>query len=152
MIVLDALPVATADLMIDGPIVQHNEGGSRGRLLVVDDEVLLTNALRRYFASDFDVSVVNDARSALGLIAAGERFNAILCDCMMPGMTGADLHAALTACAPDQARRMVFLTGAPYTSFTNPFLRSIPNPWLEKPCDLADLRRALQGVIEENDR
>ena len=48
-------------------------------------------------------------------IARGERFDAILCDLMMPGMTGMDLHEALSRLAPEQASRVVVLTGGAFT-------------------------------------
>jgi CheY-like chemotaxis protein len=60
--------------------------------------------------------------SALQRITAGERFDIIVCDLMMPQMTGMDLHAALTRAAPDQAARMVFLTGGAFTERARRFL------------------------------
>lgn len=43
-----------------------------------------------------------DSRQALAAIAAGQRFDAILCDLMMPNLTGMELHAQLAKIAPDQ--------------------------------------------------
>ena len=52
---------------------------------------------------------------ALARITAGERFDVILCDLMMPHMTGMDLHAALAGAVPEQAERMIFMTGGAFT-------------------------------------
>ena len=58
--------------------------------------------------------ILNDTPTwaeALALVLEGKRFDLILCDLMMPVMTGMDLHAELLIVAPDQAARMVFMTG-----------------------------------------
>ena len=39
----------------------------------------------------------------------------ILCDLMMPVMTGAEFHRELSLRSPEQARRIVFLTGGAFT-------------------------------------
>jgi CheY-like chemotaxis protein len=110
-------------------------GAGRGRVLIVDDEVLITSALRRILAGAHDVVVANLPEQALRLIVDGERFDVILCDLMMPAMTGMDLHAQLATAAPAQARRMVFLTGGAFTPSARAFLESVPNRRLEKPFD-----------------
>lgn len=55
--------------------------------------------------------VLDSADEALRLIEGGERYDVILCDLMMPVMTGMELHDALSRFAPDQANAMVFMTG-----------------------------------------
>ena len=59
-----------------------------GRVLVVDDEQMLCNAIERILGADHDVTTVTSAREALSRLGAGERFDLILCDLMMPEMTG----------------------------------------------------------------
>ena len=48
-----------------------------------------------------DVVAMNSPRQALEAIVAGDRFDLILCDLMMPDMTGMDLYAELQRLAPD---------------------------------------------------
>jgi CheY-like chemotaxis protein len=72
----------------------------------------------------------------------------ILCDLMMPELTGAELHAELVELAPDQARRMIFITGGAFSLASQTFLERITNPYFEKPCDLRKLRDAIRGVID----
>ncbi len=83
----------------------------RGRVLVVDDEGLIRNALRRSLAHEHDVTAANDGFDALELIEAGARFDVILCDLKMPGMNGADLLGAIAELDGGQADRMLFITG-----------------------------------------
>ena len=83
----------------------------RGRILVVDDEIALGKTIERMLATEHEVTAVTTAMAALTLVQSGSRFDAILSDLMMPEMTGMELYAALNQSTPDQARRMVFMTG-----------------------------------------
>jgi CheY-like chemotaxis protein len=93
------------------------------------------------------VPVLTAASEACELIARGERFDVIVCDLMMPKMTGMDLHAELTALASDQAERMVLLTGGAFTEKAREFLESVPNIRVEKPLDSANLRAMVRGLV-----
>jgi CheY-like chemotaxis protein len=86
------------------------------------------------------------ARAALERLRAGERFDAILCDLMMPEMTGMQFHAGLSAAAPEQASRVLFLTGGAFTPATQAFLAGVPNPRVDKPFD-GDALRAIVAEI-----
>ena len=119
----------------------------RGKVLIVDDEVVFATSLRRLLGRDHDVVVMSRGRDALDAIAAGTRYDAILCDLMMPEMTGMELHARLLEQAPDQADRMVFVTGGAFTVGAQEFLERLPTPWFEKPCDVAELRNAIAALI-----
>jgi CheY-like chemotaxis protein len=79
-------------------------------------------------------------------ITQGERFDVILCDLMMPQMTGMDLHARLESQLPEQAAQMVFLSGGAFTARARAFLEEVPNQRLEKPFD------ARQLLLLVNDR
>jgi CheY-like chemotaxis protein len=107
----------------------------RGRVLIVDDEPVLANSMRRVVAIEHEVVVVNRADDALRLVTEGKRFDLILSDLMMPGMTGMELFAQLQRAAPDQAQAMVFMTGGAFTPQSRAFLDEVPNPRLEKPFD-----------------
>ena len=112
----------------------------RARILVVDDEPYVTRALQRSLSPDHEVATVNGARAALKLMDQGNRFDLILCDVMMPGMTGMDLYAELNRATPDQAQRVVFMTGGAFTPRALSFLQEVANPKLSKPLDLRQLR------------
>ena len=91
--------------------------------------------------------MLTNAEAARDLIARGGRFDVILCDLMMPRMTGMDLHAALMALAPDQADRMVLLTGGAFTPTARRFLDVVPNQRIEKPFDSANVRAVVRGMV-----
>ncbi len=116
------------------------------RVLVIDDEVAIGRALKRHLARRYDVSVLNDAREALALITSGHRFDAILCDLMMPEMNGPQFHAELARQVPDQARRLTFMTGGAFTDEALAFLKAVRPPCLEKPIDMERLDALLHAA------
>lgn len=111
----------------------------RGRVLVIDDDPLITRAVRRTLAAH-DVVATQRAQEALAKLEAGEDFDVILCDLMMPEVTGMDLHAALSRSRPELASRMVFVSGGAFTVRAREFLDTVPNLRLEKPFDPRQLR------------
>ena len=113
------------------------------RVLVIDDERLVGDAIARALSEENHVEVVTDAQEALTRIAAGQMYDVVLCDLMMPVVTGMDLYAEVLRAAPKMAGRIVFMTGGAFTPRARAFLESIGNPCLEKPIDMGKLRSLL---------
>ena len=63
---------------------------------------------------------------------------------MMPDMTGMDLYRELSRVAPEQADRMIFVTGGAFTEKARRFLSETPKERLEKPLYSANLRAFVQ--------
>ncbi len=120
-------------------------GGPRGRVLVIDDEPMLCSAVERILRPHHDVVLTTLAAEALPRLEAGEQFDLILCDLMMPRMTGMDFHAALQRLRPDLTGRVIFLTGGAFTQQAKAFLERVPNRRVEKPFN----SRALLAVTRE---
>ncbi|MGO9834302.1 MAG: ATP-binding protein [Polyangiaceae bacterium] len=125
------------------PPTRTASSGRRGRILVVDDEETLRTSLQRVLGGEHDVIVVANGREALALIATQD-FDVILCDLMMPDLTGMDVHAELSRTAPAVADRMIFLTGAVFTPHAREFLDCVPNPRFEKPFEIQNLRAIIR--------
>ncbi len=69
----------------------------RPRILVVDDEPAVQQALSRAFALErYAVAVAADGGEALEVLA-GERFDAVVLDVMMPGVSGLEVCRRLRA-------------------------------------------------------
>ena len=128
---LPAKPAAEPPAPPPAPVPSAAE--KRGRLLVVDDEPLVCTALGRTLRPHHDVTLSTRAQEALERIEAGERFDVVFCDLMMPGMSGMDFYSALKERYPEQARRVVFLTGGAVTQQARAFLESVTSPYVEKP-------------------
>ena len=112
----------------------------RLRVLVVDDEARVGQSVARTISDVADVTVLTEARVALERLARGERWDSILCDLLMPEMSGIDLYRDTLLVAPDAAPAFIFMTGGAFTSHAQAFLASISNPCLEKPFDVAKVR------------
>jgi CheY-like chemotaxis protein len=97
---------------------------------------------------EHDVTVVTTAREALALLASGKRFDSILSDLMMPGMSGMDFHAELSRLFPEAARSVVFISGGAFTPGAQAFLDRVPNPRIEKPFDPQSVRELVQRSVK----
>jgi signal transduction histidine kinase len=123
--------------------------GKRAKILVVDDEPSVVKAAARILSEDHDVVTTQRGAEALLLIRGGERFDVILCDLMMPEMTGMELYAELAHAAPEQADKVVFLTGGAFTARARAFLDQVKNLRFEKPFDAASLRSIVQERLRD---
>jgi PAS domain S-box-containing protein len=118
------------------------------RLLVVDDEPALGAVVQRTLRSQYAVETVQHPQRVLDLVKEGVRFDLILCDLIMPEMSGVELHSQLEALAPDQAHRMVFMTAGAFTTLTEAFFRE-PGRWrLEKPFEKPQLERVIAQALQ----
>jgi CheY-like chemotaxis protein len=123
--------------------------GRRGRILVVDDEPMIGVAIRRTLQREHEVVTTTSAREAQARLRDGEHFDLILCDVMMPEMSGVDLHQELSSQAPQLAERMVFLTGGAFTPNARAFLSQVKNPRVDKPFSAEELRALVRARLEK---
>ncbi|MEJ7731217.1 MAG: PAS domain S-box protein [Polyangiaceae bacterium] len=117
--------------------------GHRAAVLVVDDEPAIGQAVSRVLR-DHLVHVVTSVDAALDIIRGGKVFDVILCDLMIPGLTGIDFYHELSRIRPTLVERVVFITGGAFTSDANAFLDQIPNERFGKPFNVADLRALVE--------
>jgi CheY-like chemotaxis protein len=122
-------------------------GARRGRVLVVDDDLQVCRLIARLLEAEHEVVTAVSAAQALELIRGGERFDLVLCDLVMPQMSGMDLHAELTRAAPGMAEKMVFMTGGVFDDKASEFLDSVPNAQVLKPFCRTALRQLIQDRI-----
>jgi signal transduction histidine kinase len=119
----------------------------QGRVLVIDDEPLVCDTVSFILSTDHAVVTADSGAAALTIIAAGERFDVILCDLMMPQMTGMEFFAALTTLDPTAVDSVVFMTGGAFMPRARNFLTTVRNNRVEKPFDLFNLRALINGMI-----
>ena len=119
----------------------------RARLLVLDDEPMMARAVERLFNVDHDVTTSTDPRAAVELVRSGKRYDVILCDLMMPKMSGMEVYDEIATLDAEQGRRMVFMTGGAFTPRVVAFLESVPNPRVEKPIDRATLHAIIRAAL-----
>ena len=108
------------------------------RILVVDDEPLVCEGIKRALRNH-DVTVTSSGRDAVALCEETE-YDLVLCDVMMPEVSGMDVYSRVRRQRPEVARRFVFMTGGAFTPSARAFLESIDNEQIIKPFSLRDLR------------
>ncbi|MGC4087939.1 MAG: ATP-binding protein [Polyangiaceae bacterium] len=109
------------------------------RVLVIDDEAAVGRLIQRILHGH-DVVVETLAARALERLRAGEHFDSVLCDVMMPGMSGVDFHELLSVENAALASRVVFMTGGAFSERATSFLSTLTNLVLNKPFDPAQVR------------
>jgi PAS domain S-box-containing protein len=142
------LPIAPTEAPVaQPPAPPEVPAARRGRILSVDDEPMIGAAITRALRQEHDVLALASAREAQARILRGERFDVILCDLMMPEMSGMELYEEIQRAAPEQAERMVFLTGGAFTPRARAFLSQVKNRCMEKPFTPAELRELLRSMV-----
>ena len=112
----------------------------------MDDEPGIGLLLARLLADQGEVEVVGLGNEVLRRVAAGARYDAILCDLGLPDLSGAAVFRALERQTPQQAARVIFLSGGADPEAER-LLEGVSNPRLGKPCRRADLLRAIESVL-----
>jgi PAS domain S-box-containing protein len=122
---------------------------ARARVLVIDDEPLVTDMLARVFGEAHDVTVTTSPSEGLSLILDRD-FDVVFCDLLMPGLSGMDIYEELERRKPGAERRIVFMTGGAFTERAASFLTRVSNRRIVKPFEISDLERALARVAFQN--
>lgn len=115
------------------------------RVLLIDDDALIRRAFTRTLEASFHVVAVAGGGEALEVLQRDTDFDAILCDVMMPSMTGEQFYERLRETQPQLLPRVIFMTGGSFTPQTQRLLAESGCPMIEKPIDLAQLQALLLG-------
>lgn len=118
----------------------------RACVLIIDDDPRVLTVLSRML-DGHDVLAAQGARSALEVLGSREpRVDAILCDVLMPEMSGIDFFGELVAVHPSLRDRVIFLSGGANTDVAREFLKSVDNQCLEKPPQRSELLAAIDRL------
>jgi CheY-like chemotaxis protein len=117
----------------------------RPTVLVIDDEPMLCELMSAILADDYAVTAFTSPRAALA--ALGERdYDAVVCDVMMPELTGVELFDHAVRQSPAIAERFIFITGGAFTERARLFLKQTGRPVLRKPCHPDELLKMVASV------
>ncbi len=121
----------------------------RATLLVIDDEPMMGEMLSNMLRSQYEVTALTSSRAALDLLETGQSFDLILCDLMMPDLTGMDLYSELACAHSEHAERLIFMTGGTFSEEARQFVDGLDMPFLTKPFRSETLRRVLAERLRE---
>lgn len=119
----------------------------RARILIIDDEEPLAELMAEVLGFEHDVELCFEAASALERLRTGKRYDLILCDVMMPRMSGPQFYEECARLEPGLSDRVIFLSGGAYRGDLAEFIGRVPNRKLEKPFDMRTLRQLVSESL-----
>ncbi|MFI5280133.1 MAG: response regulator [Gemmatimonadales bacterium] len=118
-------------------------------VLIVDDDDMVRSAIARYLQrTGYEPVQARNGEEALALLHE-RRFDAMLCDIRMPGMSGIELLPKAIARDPDIAVLMLTAVGDPSSAIS--CLRVGAADYLVKPVELEELQHALQYALRKRE-
>ena len=119
-------------------------------VLLIDDEEGLRRAVVSFLKRrGMHVIAVEDGGDALRVLRR-ERFDVIVSDVRMPGMSGGEFLERLRRDHPAMVKRLIFTTGDTFAPDTSTLLRDAGVPSLVKPYDFSQLESVLHDVAAKN--
>lgn len=114
--------------------------------MIIDDEPLVVRSLARLLRRKHEVVTTHCGPEGLALLTRpGEApFDMILCDLMMPDLSGMDIYDRLRSTAPELQERFVFMTGGAFTETAQDFISRISNDVVDKPLRGATIDKLLE--------
>jgi len=127
----------------------ENIGAGAKRILIVEDEPAINDVCRRVLTSEgFEVDIAVNGKVAQDMLAE-KQYDLCLFDIKTPVMTGKKLYQWLQEKHPQQASRVIFMTGDVMGGDTQIFLEQTARPFLPKPFTPAQLKTIMRDVLKE---
>jgi PAS domain S-box-containing protein len=142
-VTLPGQPEMTAPQVLQEPAAA-SRSNRRRRVLLIDDEPYLGVTLTTGLREEAEVVSVREGKEALRILHDDQGFDLILCDLMMPGMTGMDVFEEVSRELPALCKRFVFMTGGAVTERAREFLEKVPEQRLDKPFRLEQVEAVLR--------
>ena len=117
--------------------------GTRKRILIVDDEPRILDILNEFFRTRYEVVTASNPAQGM-FIASHRRFDVILLDINMPGMSGLEMAAAIRAHGNTAA--ILFMTGYPSRQNADEARKLGAVACLDKPTNLLHLDELISST------
>ena len=117
------------------------------RVLVIDDEPAVSRTIQRMLGRKHQLTTVSDARIALEALRAGEEYDVILCDIIMPRMNGEEFLNLVQEEFDGLDEHVIFMTGGASMSIVSRMRENASQPILDKPFTRRELRDACAALI-----
>jgi len=119
---------------------------TKGRILIVDDELVVRDSLRKWFTSEcYSAQTASSGREALEAIQRQE-FDIALIDIKMPGMDGMELQARFKQADPELA--VMIMTGYASVETAVQALKRGAYDYITKPVDPDELSHLVANALE----
>jgi two-component system, cell cycle sensor histidine kinase and response regulator CckA len=121
----------------------------RRRILIIDDDRPVAAAIA-FELHAHDVVVAESGREALEILRREKNYDVILCDLMMPEVTGMDVYESLRMTAPSLLERLVLMTGGAFTPQARRFVAEVNAPLIEKPFETGQLLAVVETLLRQH--
>lgn len=120
------------------------------RVLVADDDPEICTLIKTILKNGpYEMTICNDAESALVHIQRDQPFDIIICDFMLPGISGIDLITQVRANAATARLPIVMISGHNNYAMDARAKSAGANAFLNKPFTLTQLRSTVASLLQD---
>jgi len=142
-----SLPVAkSTPAQRDEAPPANDARAKRSRILVIDDEPLLGQTLTYAFAGRHDLVLATSGRDAIRRLSEDAQYDLVLCDLMMPDVSGPKVFEVVEQQHPELVSRFAFMTGGAFTERAQEFLERYPGRRIDKPFTISEIEQLLSEI------
>ena len=143
--------VLTVEATAATPVTTLSLSGDRPRLLIVEDHPEMSLYLRQSLVQDYDSVVADNGAKALELMA-GQAFDLILSDVMMPVMDGFALREKINEVPEWAGTPFIFLTARTLEADKLHGFQLGIDDYVTKPFQLAELKARMRSLLRNKTR
>ncbi len=122
--------------------------GPRGHVLFVDDERFLLNAYERAFSGRVHVHLAHGGDEAIKMLDSNGQIDVVLCDLVMPRVSGVEVYAWVRANRPDLGERFVLVTGGQQSERYRDFVQRTGLPVIHKPFRVREIIDHIEPLLD----
>lgn len=120
------------------------------KILIIDDEISFADALKTTIELEHAVQTEGSSVAALQMVLQNPDYDCIICDMMMPEMTGMDFYQNLVRDGRGLEKKIIFMSGGAFTPQTISFLENCQNLRLAKPFSRSEFRNHIANVSKNS--
>ncbi len=138
---------ATYDMYIEPQSMASERGKKNLRILVVDDEASIREALSDMLSKEgFSVETARDGNEAFTRLKERD-FSLIIADIKMPGMDGKEFYKRVSKEFPTLRRRIILITGDVISGDVKEFIKEKNLPSITKPFNMYELINLIEIIL-----
>ena len=119
------------------------------RILIVDDEIEITEILADLLSEDYECLKAGSAEDALARLREGGQFQLVISDITMPGMSGLEMIPHVKELSPDTV--VVMISGMQTVESAIGALRLGAFDYVMKPFDLRQVEAVVKRALEHHE-
>jgi PAS domain S-box-containing protein len=123
-----------------------------GRVLVIDDDAAVAGALASALSPHHEVRLALGGSQAFAVLQEDPDFDVILCDAMMPDVSGIDVYEAVALVNPQLASRFVLMSGGAWDPRARMLIERLEGASLKKPCSADEVLAVVDERLRHRPR